>query len=102
MRRRGSGCRERHARSAGTERKQTLARLSNRKWAVRRTVAHDLWLNLSSAVQPSFRVYPTTGISSMNLFRTNVIRAGLGALSFSRAHHLLWPMFSGVAAIFTL
>src|SRR3954471_24421024 len=38
----------------------------------------------------------------MNLFRTNVIRAGLGALYFTGAHHLLRPMFSGVGAIFTL
>src|SRR3954464_13040778 len=38
----------------------------------------------------------------MNLFRTNVIRAGLGALYFTGAHHLLRPVFSGVGAIFTL
>jgi len=38
----------------------------------------------------------------MKQFRNNVIRAGLGALYFSGAHHLLRPIFSGVGAIFTL
>jgi peptidoglycan/xylan/chitin deacetylase (PgdA/CDA1 family) len=38
----------------------------------------------------------------MKQFRNNVIRAGLGALYFTGAHHLLRPMFSGVGAIFML
>ena len=38
----------------------------------------------------------------MKQFRTNVIRAGLGALYFTGAHHLLRPIFSGVGAIFML
>ena len=38
----------------------------------------------------------------MKQFRSNVIRAGLGALYFTRAHHLLRPIFSGVGAIFML
>src|SRR5580704_16147912 len=38
----------------------------------------------------------------MKQFRNNVIRAGLGALYFSGAHHLLRPIFSGVGAIFML
>ena len=38
----------------------------------------------------------------MKHFRSNVIRAGLGALYFTGAHHLLRPIFSGVGAIFML
>src|ERR1700689_147593 len=38
----------------------------------------------------------------MKQFRNNVIRAGLGALYFTGAHHLLRPIFSGVGAIFML
>src|SRR3954464_7170148 len=38
----------------------------------------------------------------MKQFRNNVIRAGLGALYFTGAHHLLRPMFAGVGAIFML
>lgn len=38
----------------------------------------------------------------MKQFRTNVIRAGLGALYFTGAHYLLRPIFSGIGAIFTL
>jgi peptidoglycan/xylan/chitin deacetylase (PgdA/CDA1 family) len=38
----------------------------------------------------------------MSKFRNNVIRAGLGALYFTGAHHLLRPIFSGVGAIFML
>jgi len=38
----------------------------------------------------------------MKQFRNNVIRAGLGALYFSGAHHLLRPIFAGVGAIFML
>lgn len=42
------------------------------------------------------------GISSMKQFRNAVIRAGLGALYFTGAHHVLRPIFSGVGAIFML
>jgi peptidoglycan/xylan/chitin deacetylase (PgdA/CDA1 family) len=38
----------------------------------------------------------------MKQFRNTVIRAGLGALYFSRAHYLLRPILSGVGAIFML
>jgi peptidoglycan/xylan/chitin deacetylase (PgdA/CDA1 family) len=38
----------------------------------------------------------------MKQYRNNVIRAGLGALSFTGAHHLLRPIFGGVGAIFML
>jgi peptidoglycan/xylan/chitin deacetylase (PgdA/CDA1 family) len=38
----------------------------------------------------------------MKLFRNTVIRAGLEALYFSGAHHLLRPIFAGVGAIFML
>ncbi len=38
----------------------------------------------------------------MKQFRNHIIRAGLGALYFSGAHHLLRPIFSGVGAIFML
>jgi peptidoglycan/xylan/chitin deacetylase (PgdA/CDA1 family) len=38
----------------------------------------------------------------MKQFRNNVIRAGLGALYFSGAHHLLRPIFAGLGAIFML
>jgi peptidoglycan/xylan/chitin deacetylase (PgdA/CDA1 family) len=38
----------------------------------------------------------------MKQFRNNVIRAGLGALYLSGAHHLLRPIFAGVGAIFML
>lgn len=38
----------------------------------------------------------------MKQLRSNVIRAGLGALYFSGAHHLLRPLLSGVGAIFML
>src|SRR5580693_1776665 len=38
----------------------------------------------------------------MKQFRNHVIRAGLGALYFSGAHHLLRPIFAGVGAIFML
>lgn len=38
----------------------------------------------------------------MEQFRKNVIRAGLEALYFTGAHHLLRPIFSGIGAIFTL
>src|SRR3982074_2300333 len=38
----------------------------------------------------------------MKQFRNHVIRAGLGALYFSGAHHMLRPIFAGVGAIFML
>src|SRR5271154_5823530 len=38
----------------------------------------------------------------MKQFRNNVIRAGLGALYVTGAHHLLRPIFAGVGVIFTL
>lgn len=38
----------------------------------------------------------------MKQLRNNVIRAGLGALYFSGAHHLLRPLLGGVGAIFML
>jgi peptidoglycan/xylan/chitin deacetylase (PgdA/CDA1 family) len=38
----------------------------------------------------------------MKQFRNNVIRAGLGALYITGAHHLLRPIFAGVGAIFML
>ena len=38
----------------------------------------------------------------MKQFRNAIIRAGLGALYFSGAHHVLRPIFSGVGAIFML
>jgi peptidoglycan/xylan/chitin deacetylase (PgdA/CDA1 family) len=38
----------------------------------------------------------------MKQFRNNVIRAGLGALYLTGAHHLLRPVFSGVGCIFML
>ena len=38
----------------------------------------------------------------MSQFRNTVIRAGLEALYFSGAHHLLRPIFSGVGTIFML
>ena len=38
----------------------------------------------------------------MKQLRSNVIRAGLEALYFSGAHHLLRPLLSGVGAIFML
>jgi peptidoglycan/xylan/chitin deacetylase (PgdA/CDA1 family) len=38
----------------------------------------------------------------MKQFRSNVIRAGLGALYFTGVHHLLRPIFAGVGAIFML
>lgn len=38
----------------------------------------------------------------MKQLRNNVIRAGLGALYLSGAHHLLRPLLSGVGAIFML
>jgi peptidoglycan/xylan/chitin deacetylase (PgdA/CDA1 family) len=38
----------------------------------------------------------------MKQLRNNVIRAGLAALSFTGAHHLLRPIFAGVGTIFML
>jgi peptidoglycan/xylan/chitin deacetylase (PgdA/CDA1 family) len=38
----------------------------------------------------------------MNEFRNDLIRAGLAALYFTGAHHLLRPVFGGVGAIFTM
>src|ERR1700761_9321627 len=38
----------------------------------------------------------------MKQFRNNVIRAGLEALYFSGAHHLLRPILAGVGAVFML
>jgi peptidoglycan/xylan/chitin deacetylase (PgdA/CDA1 family) len=38
----------------------------------------------------------------MKQLRNNVIRAGLGALYFTRAHYLLRPIFAGIGAIFML
>src|SRR5580692_1806156 len=38
----------------------------------------------------------------MKQFRNNVIRAGLGALYVTGAHHLLRPIFAGVGTIFML
>jgi len=38
----------------------------------------------------------------MKQLRNHVIRAGLGALYFTGAHHLLRPIFAGVGTIFTL
>lgn len=45
---------------------------------------------------------PGVGPPVMKQLRNNVIRAGLGALYFSGAHHLLRPLLSGVGAIFML
>src|SRR6516225_3460419 len=45
---------------------------------------------------------PGVGLPVMKQLRNNVIRAGLGALYFSGAHHLLRPLLSGVGAIFML
>ena len=45
---------------------------------------------------------PGGGQAVMKQLRNNVIRAGLGALYFSGAHHLLRPLLSGVGAIFML
>jgi peptidoglycan/xylan/chitin deacetylase (PgdA/CDA1 family) len=45
---------------------------------------------------------PGVGQPVMKQLRNNVIRAGLGALYFSGAHHLLRPLLSGVGAIFML
>ena len=45
---------------------------------------------------------PRGGQPVMKQLRNNVIRAGLGALYFSGAHHLLRPLLSGVGAIFML
>lgn len=45
---------------------------------------------------------PRGGLPVMKQLRNNVIRAGLGALYFSGAHHLLRPLLSGVGAIFML
>jgi len=45
---------------------------------------------------------PGVGLPDMKQLRNNVIRAGLGALYFSGAHHLLRPLLSGVGAIFML
>ena len=39
---------------------------------------------------------------AMKQLRNNVIRAGLDALYFSGAHHLLRPILAGVGAIFML
>ena len=38
----------------------------------------------------------------MKQLRNNVIRAGLGALAYTGAHHLLAPIFAGVGTIFML
>ena len=38
----------------------------------------------------------------MKQFRNNVIRAGLEALYFTGAHHLMRPIFAGAGAIFML
>src|SRR3954447_24088387 len=38
----------------------------------------------------------------MTQFRNNAIRAGLQALQFTGAHHLLRPLLAGVGTIFTL
>src|ERR1700710_997474 len=38
----------------------------------------------------------------MKQFRNNIIRAGLEALYFTAAHHLLRPIFAGVGGIFML
>jgi peptidoglycan/xylan/chitin deacetylase (PgdA/CDA1 family) len=38
----------------------------------------------------------------MKQLRSNIIRAGLGALYFTGAHHLFRPIFSGVGCIFML
>jgi len=38
----------------------------------------------------------------MKQFRNNVIRAGLEALYFTGAHHMMRPLFAGVGAIFML
>jgi peptidoglycan/xylan/chitin deacetylase (PgdA/CDA1 family) len=35
-------------------------------------------------------------------FRNNIVRAGLGALYFTGAHHLLRPIFAGLGAVFML
>lgn len=45
---------------------------------------------------------PGVGRRVMKQLRNNVIRAGLGALYFSGAHHLLRPLLAGVGAIFML
>lgn len=45
---------------------------------------------------------PRGGLPVMKQLRNNVIRAGLGALYLSGAHHLLRPLLSGVGAIFML
>lgn len=38
----------------------------------------------------------------MNHLRSHIIRAGLGALYFSGAHHLLRPLFAGAGTVFML
>lgn len=45
---------------------------------------------------------PTRLGELMKRFRNNVIRAGLGALYFTGAHHALRPIFAGVGTIFVL
>src|SRR5215470_5833925 len=45
---------------------------------------------------------PTGRQPLMKQLRNNVIRAGLGALYLSGAHHLLRPLLSGAGAIFML
>ncbi|MBB5045335.1 peptidoglycan/xylan/chitin deacetylase (PgdA/CDA1 family) [Rhodopseudomonas rhenobacensis] len=45
---------------------------------------------------------PTRLGELMKRFKNNVIRAGLGALYFTGAHHALRPIFAGVGTIFVL
>jgi peptidoglycan/xylan/chitin deacetylase (PgdA/CDA1 family) len=47
-------------------------------------------------------MHPTGQPRLMKQFRNRVIRAGLGALYATGAHHLLRPIFAGVGAIFML
>jgi peptidoglycan/xylan/chitin deacetylase (PgdA/CDA1 family) len=87
-----------------TERKQTVAGLSNPKW--RKLAGRDdggsnnhLFSDCPLVFEVAFQ---PAGRRLMKQFRNNVIRAGLEALYFSGAHYLLRPMFAGVGAIFML
>src|SRR5690349_8920017 len=53
------------------------------------------WRPASS--EPHFRP-----LTSMSQLRSSIFRAGLEALYFSGAHHLLRPLFAGVGTIFML
>jgi peptidoglycan/xylan/chitin deacetylase (PgdA/CDA1 family) len=57
---------------------------------------------LFSGPQLASKPRPNRPTIPMKQFRSNVIRAGLGALYFTGAHYLLRPIFAGVGAIFML